>query len=203
MNNSKNQNTTSSKFLNFTTMKNYALYSFILLTGLLFTACSDDDTPPAPVDEEEVITTLMVTLTSNTGQTITLNSQDLDGDGPNDPTISVSAPLSVATTYSGVIELLNETVSPAEPVHEEVAEESAEHQFFYTQGGNINVTTNYGDFDGNGNPLGLSFSLSTTSAGQGTMTFTLRHEPLKPNDGTLSGAGGETDLSVTFPITIE
>lgn len=203
MNNSKNQNTTNSKFLNFTTMKNYILYSFILLTGLLFNACSDDDTPPAPVDEEEVITTLMVTLTSNTGQTITLNSQDLDGDGPNDPTISVSAPLSVATTYSGVIELLNETVSPAEPVHEEVAEESAEHQFFYTQGGNINVTTNYGDFDGNGNPLGLSFSLSTTSAGQGTMTFTLRHEPLKPNDGTLSGAGGETDLSVTFPITIE
>lgn len=203
MNNSKNQNTTNSKFFNFTTMKNYALYSFILLTGLLFTACSDDDTPPAPVDEEEVITTLNVTLTSNTGQTITLNSQDLDGDGPNDPTISVSAPLSVATTYSGVIELFNETVSPAEPVHEEVAEESAEHQFFYTQGGNINVTTNYGDFDGNGNPLGLSFSLSTTSAGQGTMTFTLRHEPLKPNDGTLSGAGGETDLSVTFPITIE
>ena len=203
MNNSKNQNTTNSKFFNFTTMKNYALYSFILLTGLLFTACSDDDTPPAPVDEEEVITTLMVTLTSNTGQTITLNSQDLDGDGPNDPTISVSAPLSVATTYSGVIELFNETVSPAEPIHEEVAEESAEHQFFYTQGGNINVTTNYGDFDGNGNPLGLSFSLSTTSAGQGTMTFTLRHEPLKPNDGTLSGAGGETDLSVTFPITIE
>ncbi len=203
MNNSKNQNTTNSKFLNFTTMKNYILYSFILLTGLLFNACSDDDTPPAPVDEEEVITTLMVTLTSNTGQTITLNSQDLDGDGPNDPTISVSAPLSVATTYSGVIELLNETVSPAEPIHEEVAEESAEHQFFYTQGGNINVTTNYGDFDGNGNPLGLSFSLSTTSAGQGTMTFTLRHEPLKPNDGTLSGAGGETDLSVTFPITIE
>lgn len=203
MNNSKNQNTTNSKFLNFTTMKNYILYSFILLTGLLFNACSDDDTPPAPVDEEEVITTLTVTLTSNTGQTITLNSQDLDGDGPNDPTISVSAPLSVATTYSGIIELLNETVSPAEPVHEEVAEESAEHQFFYTQGGNINVTTNYGDFDGNGNPLGLSFSLSTTSAGQGTMTFTLRHEPLKPNDGTLSGAGGETDLSVTFPITIE
>ena len=184
-------------------MKNYALYSFILLTGLLFTACSDDDTPPAQVNEEEVITTLMVTLTSNTGQTITLNSQDLDGDGPNDPTISVSAPLSVATTYSGVIELLNETVSPAEPIHEEVAEESAEHQFFYTQGGNINVTTNYEDFDGNGNPLGLSFSLSTTSAGQGTMTFTLRHEPIKPNDGTLSGAGGETDISVTFPITIE
>ena len=78
MNNSKNQNTTNSKFLNFTTMKNYALYSFILLTGLLFTACSDDDTPPAQVDEEEVITTLMVTLTSNTGQTITLNSQDLE-----------------------------------------------------------------------------------------------------------------------------
>lgn len=203
MNNSKNQNTTNSKFLNFTTMKNYILYSFILLTGLLFNACSDDDTPPAPVDEEEVITTLMVTLTSNTGQTITLNSQDLDGDGPNDPTISVSAPLRVATTYTGVIELLNETENPAEPIHEEVAAESNAHQFFFTQSANLGLTTQYLDFDGNGNPLGLSFSLSTTSAGQGTMTFTLRHEPLKPNDGTLSGAGGETDLSVTFPITVE
>ncbi len=187
----------------FNTMKNYFYSLLLLASGLLFTACSDDDTPPPPIDEEEVITTLIVTLSSNSGQTIVLSSQDLDGDGPNAPVVNVGGPLSVATTYTGVIQLLNETVSPAEPIHEEVAQESAEHQFFYTQGGNLSVTTNYEDFDVNGNPLGLNFTLATTSAGQGSITFTLRHEPLKPNDGTLSGAGGETDISVTFPVTIE
>ena len=198
-----NQNSIFSNFFQIITMKNYTLYTFICLIGLLTTSCSDDNTPPSQIDEEELITTLVVTLNSNTGQTIILSSQDLDGDGPNEPTVSVSGPLNVATTYNGVIELLNETESPAEPIHEEVAAESEELQFFYTQSANLGVITQYLDFDGNGNPLGLTFSLSTSSAGQGTMTFTLRHEPLKPNDNTLSGAGGETDISVTFPITIE
>ena len=198
-----NQNSIFSNFFQIIAMKNYTLYTFICLIGLLTTSCSDDNTPPTQIDEEELITTLVVTLNSNTGQTIILSSQDLDGDGPNEPTVSVSGPLNVATTYTGVIELLNETESPAEPIHEEVAAESEEHQFFYTQSANLGVITQYLDFDGNGNPLGLTFSLSTSSAGQGTMTFTLRHEPLKPNDNTLAGAGGETDISVTFLITIE
>lgn len=198
-----NQNSIFSNFFQIIAMKNYTLYTFIFLIGLLTTSCSDDNTPPSQIDEEELITTLVVTLNSNTGQTIILSSQDLDGDGPNEPNVSVSGPLNVATTYTGVIELLNETESPAEPIHDEVAAESEEHQFFYTQSANLGVITQYLDFDGNGNPLGLTFSLSTSSAGQGTMTFTLRHEPLKPNDNTLAGAGGETDISVTFPITIE
>lgn len=177
-------------------------YAFALL--FLFSACSDDDTPPAQVDEEEVITTLIVYLTNNnTGEQIELRSQDLDGNGPDAPVIQVSGNLSVASTYTGSIELLNETESPAENIHEEVLAEGTDHQFFYTQGGGLNVSTQYSDVDNNGNPIGLTFTIATTAPGQGTLTFTLRHEPLKPNDGTLSGAGGETDISVSFPITVE
>ena len=177
-------------------------YAFALL--FIFSACSDDDTPPAPVDEEEVITTLIVSLTNNnTGEQIELRSQDLDGDGPNAPVIQVSGNLTVASTYNGTIELLNETVSPADNIHEEVLAEGTEHQFFYTQGGGLNISTQYSDVDNNGNPIGLAFTLATTAPSQGTLTFTLRHEPLKPNDGSLSGAGGETDISVSFPITVE
>ena len=177
-------------------------YAFALL--FIFSACSDDDTPPAQVDEEEVITTLIVSLTNNnTGEQIELRSQDLDGDGSNAPVIQVSGNLTVASTYNGTIELLNETVSPADNIHEEVLAEGAEHQFFYTQGGGLNISTQYSDVDSNGNPIGLAFTLATTAPSQGTLTFTLRHEPLKPNDGSLSGAGGETDISVSFPITVE
>lgn len=180
------------------------LMSYTLVMGLLFLSCSDDDTPPQQIDEEEVITTLVVTLTdNNTNQTVVLQSQDLDGDGPQEPVIQVSGNLSVASTYTGAIELLNETVSPADNIHEEVQAEGTEHQFFYTQGGGLSVSTQYLDVDSNGNPLGLAFSLGTTAPGQGTLTFTLRHEPLKPNDGSLTGAGGETDISVSFPIVIE
>lgn len=177
-------------------------YAFALL--FIFSACSDDDTPPAQVDEEEVITTLIVSLTNNnTGAQIELRSQDLDGDGPNAPVIQVPGNLTVASTYNGTIQLLNETVSPADNIHEEVLAEGAEHQFFYTQGGGLNISTQYSDVDSNGNPIGLAFTLATTAPSQGTLTFTLRHEPLKPNDGSLSGAGGETDISVSFPITVE
>jgi hypothetical protein len=192
----------------FNSFKSNNMIKFLSIRSILFLAlslhsCSDDDTPPEQINEEEVITTLVVTLTADSGQAIELRSQDLDGEGPNEPEITVSDNLAANTMYVGSIQVLNQTVDPAEPIHEEISEESDEHQFFYTQGGNLDLNTAYLDFDSNDHPLGLAFSLTTNTAGQGTMTVTLRHEPLKPNDGTLSGAGGETDISVVFPITVE
>ena len=57
--------------------------------------------------------------------------------------------------------------------------------------------------DRNGNDLGTQFSLSTAAAGSGALRIVLRHEPNKPNDGTLIGAGGETDFDVSFNVTVE
>ena len=37
---------------------------------------------------------------------------------------------------------------------------------------------------------------------EGSLTVTLRHEPVKPNDG-LDSAGGETDIATSFDVTIE
>lgn len=184
-------------------MRNLKSLSIILFSGLLFTACSDDDNAPVPVNEEEIITTLTVTLAPNGGgDAITLQTRDLDGDGPNAPVVEVSGNLEAAATYNGSIVLLNETVTPAEDITEEVEEEADEHQFFYTIGGGLDVTTEYANFDGNGNPLGTAFTLTAGAASSGTLTFTLRHEPTKPNTG-LSDAGGETDLETTFNVTVE
>jgi len=172
-----------------------------LAAGLLTVSCSNDDDDPEVINDEEVITTMNVTLTAASGN-ITLQSQDLDGDGPNAPVIDISGNLAANTTYSGSIELLNETESPAEDITEEVAEEDDEHQFFFSASGAV-TGTDYADQDGDGNPVGILFTLTTGDAGNGTLQITLRHEPKKPNDGSLSDAGGETDIAQTFNVVIE
>lgn len=183
-------------------MKTIKILSMLALTGLLFTACSSDDENPEPVNEEELITTMTVTLVpQGGGTTITLTSRDLDGDGPNAPEVTVSGNLAGNTTYNGTIVLLNETETPAEDITEEVAEEDEEHQFFFGISGSIGSVT-YADQDGNGNPVGIAFVLNTDTAGAASLTVTLRHEPKKPNDGTLADAGGETDIAQTFNLTI-
>ncbi|MDA9638774.1 type 1 periplasmic binding fold superfamily protein [bacterium] len=173
----------------------------LLASTLIFASCSDDDDTPEPVNEEEVITTLTVTLDSGF-DTVVMQYQDLDGDGPDAATVTVSGSLSANTTYDGSIILLNETESPAENITEEIEEEDLDHQFFYTVGSGLDVAAEYGDADSEGNPLGLSFILNTGMASSGGLTFTLRHEPNKPNTG-LENAGGETDIEVTFDVTVE
>ena len=174
--------------------------SLIAFTVLFLGACSNDD-EPEEVNEEEVITTMIVTLKPvGDGATIELKSKDLDGDGPDKPVITV-ANLKANTVYNGSIELLNETEAPAEDITEEVDEESKDHQFFYTTTGAIKSVA-HTDKDSVGNPLGLKFTLTTSDAGVATFKITLRHEPKKPNDGTLEDAGGETDIEQTFTLTV-
>lgn len=185
-------------------MRNLKFLAIAIFATILFVSCSnDDDNTPEIVNEEEVITTLTVTLTpSGTGSPITLQTRDLDGDGPNAPVIEVSGDLIAGITYNGAITLLNETVNPPENITEEVEEENENHQFFYTIGSGLDVTTTYGNFDSNGNPLGTEFVLVAGAASSGALTFTLRHEPTKPNTG-LGNAGGETDIAATFNVTVQ
>ena len=172
----------------------------VVLAITLFIGCSKDDAPQ-PVNEEEVITTLTVTLVPNDGSTaITLQTRDLDGDGPNPPVINTGN-LTTGVSYSGSIVLLNETVDPAKKITEEVEEESNEHQFFYTSAGGLDVTFNGENLDSEGNKLGTEFTLIAGAVSSGTLTFTLRHEPTKPNTG-LNDAGGETDITATFDVAV-
>ncbi len=185
-------------------MRTIKFLSMLALSGVLFTSCSDDDETPDEVNEEEIITTMTVTLTpvlpQGQGTVITFQTRDLDGDGPNAPV--VTAPdLAGNTTYNGSIELLNETESPAEDITEEVEEEADEHQFIFQTTGSV-ASAIPTDTDGNGNPVGLNFAMVTDTAGAASLTVTLRHEPTKPNDLTLAGAGGETDITATFNFNI-
>lgn len=182
-----------------------SIYLLPLLT-LFLAACSNDDDTPEIINEEEVITTLTATLIPVNGPTITLTTRDLDGDGPNEPVVTVSRNFSANTTYTGSLNILNETVSPAESITNEIEEEGTQHQFFFQASNNV-ATFTYTDSDANNQPIGLNFSLTTGNAGNGTVTIILRHEPNKSasgvEEGNIANARGETDLSVTFNVTIE
>ncbi len=187
---------------------NQKIQSLVLLFGLamlpfVFTSCEKDPEPPI---EEEVITTLTYTLTpTGGGNAVIFRFQDLDGDGGNAGTIT-NGTLAANTTYTGSMELLNESETPAEDVTEEINEEDEEHQFFF-QVTTPDVTIGYADVDGNNNPVGLATTVTTGAAASGTMTVILRHEPNKDasgvSDGDITNAGGETDIEVTFTLDVQ
>ena len=183
-------------------MKNLKLIALLVIPVIFSTSCSNDD---APVNEEEVITTVTTTLVGG-GQTITLTSRDLDGDGPNAPIVTVSGNLVAGTTYTGSTTFLNELESPAEDITVEVEEEGADHQVFYQLPSSIGTVT-YTDTDANGRPIGLNFTLvAGTSGSTGTLTLTLRHLPNKTASGVSGGditnAGGNTDTAVSFSVAV-
>ena len=174
---------------------------FLAIAAVSITSCNNDDDP---VNEEEVITTVTTTLT-NGATTITLTSRDLDGDGPNDPLVTVSGNLTANTVYNGETTFLNELDTPAEDITVEVEEEGEEHQVFYQIPSALG-TIGYTDFDLNAKPVGLTFTYTTGNAGTGNLTVTLRHLPNKSAAGVAAGditnAGGATDAQVTYPIVI-
>ena len=180
------------------TMKTCSMYALLAIAML---GCSDDDTPDV-INEEEVITTVILTLTPESGDQVVLTTQDLDGDGPDEPVTIITGSFNENTQYQGAVRFLNETETPAEEITNEVIEEADEHQVFYTVSNGLNITTTYQDEDSNGNPLGVSIILETGAVSEGNLIVTLRHEPVKPNDG-LDSAGGETDITTTFDVTIE
>lgn len=183
-------------------MKNLKFAALALVTTLF--SCNNDENPKA-VNEDEVITTVTTTLVGG-GQTITLRSRDLDGDGPNAPVVTVSGNLTANTTYSGSVTFLNELENPAENITTEILEEGVDHQIFY-QAPSALGTFAYSDLDANGKPIGLQFTLTTTNAANGNLLVTLRHEPNKSATGVATGditnATGNTDAAVTYPIVVQ
>lgn len=180
----------------------------LLLTMAAIISCDPDETEP--VNQEELITTVKYTLTpQGGGSTVVLSFRDLDGDGGTAPVIT-GGELVNGKTYDGVIELLNESKSPAEDIGDEVTEEGVDHQLFFrvsTQELIDAFEYTYIDKDINGYPIGLITTLKTLNVGSGNLILTLRHKPnkggLNVSLGDITNAGGETDIEVSLPIQIK
>ncbi len=189
---------------------NLKYLALTILIAATITGCKpeDDDpiAPTPPVNEEEVITTMILSFAGQAGATDKeLRFTDADGDGGGAPIFDLDT-LQAAANYNVSIMLLNETANPVDTISNEVLEEGLDHQFFFQTAG-ANITFAYADADANGNPIGLQTTTTTGAASMGTLKVTLRHEPNKSGAGVSSGditnAGGETDVEVEFPLVIE
>lgn len=177
---------------------------FVVLTGLVVTACKKDDdlvpVPPAVENESEVITTMTLTFVDAAGvqPTVSATFRDPDGDGGNGPDVFDTIRLASNTTYNTSILLLNETTAPADTISNEVLEEGAEHLFCFTSAG-ANVTIQRTDTDGT-YEIGLQSDWTTAAASNGTVQVILKHQP-GVKDGTCTP--GERDIDVSFVTEIQ
>lgn len=180
------------------------LWIIASLSLIVATGCEEDNpAAPEPENPQELITKVTLTLTPAGGAAATATFSDPDGDGGNPPTIGALT-LRAGTTYTGTIELLDETKNPAENITEEVEEESDVHQFFYTPEGGIagRVTVTIADRDNNNLPVGLEYTVTVTAgaAANGTLNVVLSHYDESPKNGTTPS--DESDIDIDFPVNI-
>jgi len=171
----------------------------------LATGCKDD---PAPENPEELITTVTLTLDALGvgGEDVVFQWKDLDGDGGSAPIILQPDYLDDNRIYNGTIQFLNESVSPAEDITDEILAEGTEHQIFYqVSPSSFPITIGYADSDekdADGKNIGTKIVLETGAGTlNGSLRIILKHapnkSPLQPIDNP-DGAGGETDADITF-----
>jgi hypothetical protein len=176
-------------------------------------ACSDVEEHDHHNHENEMMTTINLTFTSDGGNN-TFTWADVEQSGtPSIDDISLAAD----TVYTLTLEILNELEEPAEDITEEILDEADEHQVFFT-GTDVGVlyTQTYNDEDGNGIPLGLENTISTLGAGEGGFSLVLRHMPAENGNPTkveglaeqvdeegFTNVGGNNDFDITFPLIVE
>ncbi|MFD2513224.1 hypothetical protein ACFSRY_05055 [Pontibacter locisalis] len=177
--------------------------TFVLL-GALLTFSSCDDHGDEPHDhEEELITTLTLTMTPQNGGTpITATFRDLDGDGGQPPVMTpTQVVLNANTHYITRITVLDES-NGTEDITTEIRAEGDEHEFFFVPSPADLLTVTKTDRDSKDLPIGLEGTIHTGTAKTGTLRVVLKHQPgLKNATSTITT--GETDADVTFNIQVQ
>ena len=187
------------------------------------TACGDVENPEGE-EENEVITTLVLTFTPVAGgDALEFSWADVENDG--NPVIDDIA-LSDADDYDVTVSFLNELEDPAEDITLEIQDEDDEHQIFFTgtavqgpaTGTNASAVVEhaYADADADGLPVGLDNTFTTLGTGSGELTVTLRHLPPENGEAVkVSGLadtvasdgfgaiGGDNDVQVTFALDVQ
>ncbi|KAA3440898.1 hypothetical protein FOA19_07625 [Rufibacter hautae] len=169
---------------------------------MFMTSCSNDE-DPIPTNEEELITTVQLYFNpiNAAGNIPTATYRDIDGPGGQAPTIT-PVQLNPNTNYALSVTVLDESKTPVGEITEEVEEEGDEHQFFYVPSSGLNLTVTYNDADKNNLPMGINNLATTGAASAGTLKVVLKHQPGQKS-ATSTVNTGETDVEVSFPITIQ
>jgi hypothetical protein len=184
-------------------MKTINLKPFLITAALLavMAGCKKDE--PAPVEDNETITTIRLKFTQG-GTTSTFNFKDLDGDGGNAPVIDKIS-LKPNLTYTLALEILDETKNPVSDITAEIKKEQDEHivQYAANPSSILSVTTT--DKDSRNFPVGLAASAKTNAAGTGKLRVVLHHQPPVGGVAVKNGSFsvGSTDFDVSFDVEVK
>lgn len=192
---------------------------YLALASLLLAACGGGD--QIDPNEQELITTVILTFEPAGGSALTFELNDGDGDG-GDPPVVDDIVLSPGT-YALTVQFQNRLEAPAEEITEEVADEADQHLVLFLGTAVVGPATSnasgplahaYADTDANGLPIGLANDITAT-AGTGTLNVVLRHMPPEepPEKGAdtleavkaggLDAIGGSSDVDVDFQVTVQ
>ena len=178
-------------------------FAFLLMGSLLTFASCKDDNEPAPEDEQEVITSVTISLTpTGKGQDTEATISTLSGS----PVQNAPLTLRPGTEYTAVVTFSDESKTPVADLTAEIRNERDEHLLVYTftpdAGSNATVTVNITDMDQNNRPVGLEPTITTgPGTGNGKMRVVLKHQPGGLKTGTNTTAG-ETDVDVSFNVIV-
>ena len=176
-----------------------AVFSLLAIGLIGFSSCKKDKAEePKKNEENEVITTVKISLTSTSGAVLAASWKDLtpnDEAGRTIDTLKIDSGL----VYTGKVELLDETKSPADNITAEVKEEANDHIFIYTQ---VPATPELiaiarTDKDSKNLETGLEFTLTALNKGVGKLNVILKHQP-GVKDGT--SAPGDEDINIEIPF---
>ncbi|MBD2753387.1 hypothetical protein [Spirosoma validum] len=176
----------------------------ILAVSLLTGACKNDEQNVAPTDDNEAITTAILSLTNatNAQDVVTATIENLNATAPDFTKATLN--LKANATYSGVVQLYDKTQTPTLDATAEIREKANEHLFIYTPSATSLLTVTLTDKDTNPAPgpypIGLTFSLKAGPIATGKLNVRLRHQPGAKN-GTATP--GTDDLNVDYSVIIQ
>ncbi|MAR43524.1 MAG: hypothetical protein CMC48_05470 [Flavobacteriaceae bacterium] len=177
----------------------YALKIFFtLLASTVIYSCSKSDDEPEEVNEQEVINRVSIVLSEGSNsQTVTWN------EGSTPPAIT----LDVDKVYTASIYFYDASdPTDVEDITLEIIEEVDEHYCLWEIAGlsNLTITSASTDYAGSdGIPINLVTDWSTGGAESGNIKVTLIHEPTTKSGTNRASFGGETDIELTFPTTVQ
>lgn len=197
--------------LNFMKTSKFFMNAILCLTLIgSFTSCSDDDDTPEVIEEEEAITSLVLTYTNQDDATDTVvltwidENEDLIIDAGEQ---TVEGTFTTGATYDATLGLFAEDEDFLE--EDILADQTAIDAHFFLYSTDLDFTMERASDDylrADGVNLGVETVWTAGStAGTGTITAQLFHEApsVDDTDGFGSTTGTDTDIDITFSVTIE
>ena len=183
------------------------LWALIASSSLLFNACDDHDhdDDDHKHDEGELINSVALEFIhpSDTTANFTVLWTDEDGIGGNDPILPDTIRLQKDSLYQVKAHFYHLHDGKNEEVNAEILQEATDHLVCYTHTSVatvVHLEILRTDKDAQNLELGLTSTWKGLFIHDGGITVALKHQPKIKNG---SCAIGETDVEVTFPVSVK